>query len=353
MEFSIPPQLLLIISSAVVLIGALGIRIVGDARAISRTNALNRQLIKASRARLKTGVSVIIELGRKADSIMPLLDHLSDQSYKKLETIIVIKQTAGKNARPALNHYKRAHPELHIRLVSFKAGLTLHEIVRRFSTKPLVITLSADQTLSRHFFSHISVDYALEHPDRIIPRHFGKLDNRLRTAFTANTMRNSLHAAATSQKILPGIIYKRASLLRAPKVERIEFSPSAYIVTPAPSTKSSLLAGLSTIRLRWFNVLTLIVAVLGLIYVSISLEPSDRLALLGLIIGVYALMYITNLIGLKAYSLVEKISLALLSPIFMLYQVLSYSWSSVLALSRIPKRFYDFSRQLLPRKKYS
>jgi hypothetical protein len=352
MEFIVPTQLLLVIASAVVLLSALVIRIVRDAGAVNQVAQLNRLLIKAGRARLKTGVSVILELNRKADTIIPLLDHIAEQSYKKLEVIIVIKQTAGKNARPTLTRYKRAHPEVQLRLINFKAGMTLPEIVRRYAQKPLVMTLSADQRLSPDFFSHISVDYALEHPDRIIPRRMGMLDNRLRTALAAYAT-SMTKTASTSQEMLPGIVYKRASLLRASKSEPTAVNSSTYIMAPTLSVKSALSRSLSTSRLSWPLTLLVLIALSGLIYTGISLKLSDQLFLLALIIGVAVFMYITDLVGIKAYSPLEKMSLILLSPFFMLYRGISYLWEVILTFARALKQAYNFSKQLLPRKKYS
>jgi hypothetical protein len=351
MEFVIPTQLLLVIASAVVLLSALVIRIVRDARAVNQVAQLNRLLIKAGRARLKTGVSVVLELNRKADTIIPLLDHIAEQSYKKLEVIIVIKQTAGKNARLTLTRYKRAHPEVQLRLINFKAGMTLTEIVRRYAQKPLVMTLSADQRLSPDFFSHISVDYALEHPDRIIPRRMGMLDNRLRTALAAYA--TAITKTASTTEILPGIVYKRASLLRASKSEPTAVNSSTYVMAPTLSVKSALSRSLSTSRLNWPLTLLVLTALSGLIYTGISLKLSDQLFLLALIIGVAVFMYITDLVGIKAYSPLEKMSLILLSPFFMLYRGISYLWEVILTFARALKQAYNFSKQLLPRKKYS
>jgi hypothetical protein len=343
MEFTVPPQLLLVIASAIILLTALGARVVRDASAISQAHRLNRQLIKVGRSRLKTGVSVVIELHKKADTIIPLLNHLHDQSYAKLEVIIILKHTAGKNARPVLTRYKQTHSGIRLRLVSHRVGMTQFEVIRRFATNPLVMTLFADQKLSPHFFSHISIDYALERPDYIIPKQYAALDNTIRSALVSHAVfLNSKSAAASTSTLVSGIVYKRASLLRRPKTEHTRLSHSSYTVT---SAKPYAARGLSTPRITVSKLMLIIAAILGLLYVALSLKLPDTLFLLGLIVAAYVFIYATSLIGLKAYSLIEKISLVLLSPLFMTYRIISYIREIVLIFGRTSKRLFTLVRR--------
>jgi hypothetical protein len=83
------------------------LRLFMDARDIQADAKIAQNLRNLGRKHAQQKVTVVVELGKRADSITPLLDHLFSSPYKKLEVIVLIKHTAGKNAKRQLELYRQ------------------------------------------------------------------------------------------------------------------------------------------------------------------------------------------------------------------------------------------------------
>jgi hypothetical protein len=316
MDF-IPPQLVLVIVCALILFITLILSVVRDARAVRAASALNRLFIQSGKRQAHRSVSVILHLDKRAESITPLLDQLFGQGYSKLEVIIVIKQTAGKYARTRLTSYKKAN-QANIRLVTYRAGLSDTDITSRYATSEFVMRLLPDMTLSKQFFSSISFDYLLTRADGIIPRSYTRLDNTIKKAIASDKRTLIPQSPIDLTVITPGVVYKRRSILKHPKHLSIAPSQAAFILDSgkvSPKTRPQ-------VKLVWFIIVAIIHIALAAYIVT--LDWSDKPLLLAVYFGALIFLYVSSLIGLKAYSPLEKVSLILLSPIFLVSRAAAY-----------------------------
>jgi hypothetical protein len=316
MDF-IPPQLMLIIVCALTLFITLTLSVIRDAQAVRAAGKLNRLFIQSGKRQAQRSVSVILHLDKRAESIIPLLDQLFGQGYSKLEVIIVIKQTAGKNARTSLTSYKKTN-QANIRLVTYRAGLSDKDVTSRYVTSEFIMRLLPDMTLSKQFFINISFDYLLTRADGIIPRFYTRLDNTIRKAIASDKRTLVPQSPVDLTIITPGVVYKRRSLLKLPKHPSIVPSQATFILDSgkiAPKTRPR-------VRLVAFVALVLIHGALATYIVT--LDWPERLLLLAVYFGALAFLYISSLINHKAYSPLEKVSLILLSPIFLVSRTATY-----------------------------
>jgi hypothetical protein len=316
MDF-IPPQLVLVIVCALILFITLMLSVLRDAQAVRAAGKLNRLFIQSGKRQAQRSVSVILHLDKRAESITPLLDHLFGQGYAKLEVIIVIKQTAGKNARTQLTSYKKAS-QANMRLVTYRAGFSDKDVISHYATSEFVMRLLPDMTLSKQFFTNISFDYLLTRADGIIPRSYTRLDNTIKKAIASDKRTLIPQSSVDLIVITPGVVYKRRSLLKFPKHPSIVPSQAAFIL----DSGKLALEGRPRVRLVWLIALVVIHAALATYIVT--LDWSERLLLLAVYLGALAFLYISSLLNLKAYSPLEKVSLILLSPIFLVSRTATY-----------------------------
>jgi hypothetical protein len=316
MDF-IPPQLMLVIVCALVLFVTLILSVIRDARAVRAAGALNRLFIQSGKRQAQKSISVILHLDKRADSILPLLDQLFAQGYAKLEVIIVIKQTAGKNARTQLAAYKKAN-QANLRLVTYRAKLSDTDISSRYATSEFVMRLLPDMTLSKGFFTSISFDYLLSRADGITPRFYTRLDNTIKKAIASDKRTLLPESPVDLITVTPGIVYKRRSLLKHPKQPLIVLSQTAFILDSGKLTPKSR----PRIRLGWL--IPILVVHGALVAYIVTLDWSERLLLLAVYFGALIFLYISSLINHKVYSPLEKVSLILLSPIFLVSRIASY-----------------------------
>jgi hypothetical protein len=313
----IPPQLMLVIVCTLILFITLILSVIRDAQAVRAAGKLNRLFIQSGKRQAQRSVSVILHLDKRAESITPLLNQLFGQGYAKLEVIIVIKQTAGKHARTQLNSYKKAN-RANLRLVTYRAGLSDKDVVSRYATSEFVMRLLPDMTLSKQFFSNISFDYLLTRADGIIPRFYTRLDNTIKKAIASDKRTLTPQSPVDLTVITPGIVYKRRSLLKHPKHPSIVPSQAAFILDSgktAPKVRPQ-------IKLVWFIIVAIIH--IALTAYIVTLDWPEKLLLLAVYFGALAFLYISSLINHKAYSPLEKVSLILLSPIFLVSRVAAY-----------------------------
>jgi hypothetical protein len=316
MDF-IPPQLMLVIVCALILFITLMLSVIRDAQAVRAASKLNRLFIQSGKRQAQRSVSVILHLDKRAESITPLLDQLFGQGYSKLKVIIVIEQTAGKNARTRLAAYKKAN-QANLRLVTYRAGLSDKDVISRYATSEFVMRLLPDMTLSKQFFTNISFDYLLTRADGIIPRSYTRLDNTIKKAIASDKRTLIPQPPVDLTTITPGAVYKRRSILKNPKRPLIVPSQAAFILD---SGKTALKTR-PRVKLVWF--IALAATHIALATYIITLDWSEKPLLLAVYLGALAFLYISSLLNLKAYSPLEKVSLILLSPIFLVSRVAAY-----------------------------
>ena len=108
-------------------------------------------LIKDARNKSRRSFTLVTSLTRRAETIIPLLDHLEGFRYKKLQVIVIVKQTAGPNAKRMLEAYRR-RSGLHLTIVKHRRGLSYETVVGRYATGDYVMQIDSTDRLSPRFF---------------------------------------------------------------------------------------------------------------------------------------------------------------------------------------------------------
>lgn len=147
MNFIIPTSITSIVIACLLFLFAV-IQIAIDAIDIRRSRRLYKTLIAVAKSQNKQSFTVVVELTRQATTLLPLLDHLYQHNYSKLEVIVVIKHSAGKNARTVLERYRRANRIKGLKLVKHVRGLSNSDILRRYGSGSLAMMLGSDERLS-------------------------------------------------------------------------------------------------------------------------------------------------------------------------------------------------------------
>jgi len=331
--------------AALCLVGiAIVLRLASDAKDISNTARLNQHLRELGKKKAKKMIGVVIELRKKADTIVPLLDEIYAQRYSQQEILILVHHTAGKNATSVLRQYKAKHKIKNFHIITVRAKMTVVDLVKQYSRATLVTVLTPEQHISKQFFDTITLDYSPMTPDKILLSRRIILDKTIRSAFEAQiTMWRQMILKRKKPMMSPalssGVVYKRSSLLSTRGSGTSIYSSSASIAE-TPSTKKIFqrqvisYAGLFR-RSVGFILTVLIFAGLG--YVFVAAAPQEILVLSVSIIVTYLLIYIGMISKEVGYSRIDKLNLILLAPIFIIIYGLLYIAGIVLALFRLPR----------------
>jgi hypothetical protein len=334
-----------IIAALCVIGAAIILRLISDAKDIRSNAILSRHLQELGKKKAEKMIGVVIELRKKADTIIPLLDELYAQQYKHQETIILVHHTAGKNAISTLRHYGAKHAATKsFHIVTMRAKMTVIDVIKKYSHSTLITMLTPDQHISKRFFSNIALDYSLKKPDRIILGRRVILNKTIRSALQAQTMMWRQIIIKRKQKIVPqtfssGIVYKRSSLTSKHSSGEVIYSSTSSIAEIA-STKKIFRQHIISFANLFRRVLGLIITILafvGIGFVLVSATPQEILVLAISITAAYVLMYVGMLVRETDYSGVDKLNLTLLTPIFLILYALLYIAGVVLSLLTLPR----------------
>ena len=329
MEFITPASLPTSIAATVILLAMVVVRIRHDRTNISQSNNIYRALINLGKKHALKSFSIMIELDRKADFILPLLDQLRDQNYKKLELIVIIKHTAGKNARSTIMSYGRKNPSIKIRTVKHIAKQKISDAILHSAINPYVMVMSPAFQLSKDFFINASLDIMAQKPDVLTIKSYQQLDNSLLAAYVAHI---GIPTKISNDDIQVGVVYLRSNLLNKPnrnlKTINSTLAHATVIQTPhiVPST--------IIFKQKIYNLPVVMTGIGAVTYVIIAMSRQDQLLLITLLALSYTVNYAINLLSVKAYSTLDKISLILLAPIFMVYRVLEFAINTLKQLRR-------------------
>lgn len=332
MEFFIPTTLVGIISA--VLIGILVIaRILQDMREVRRSRNLMRRLVNIGKLTSMQKFSAIVELDRRPDSIIPLLDHIYEQNYKGLQIIVVIKHTAGKNAQVYLGKYRRSNKRTNLRLVKHTAGLTVSDVVRKYATGQMIIRLDPDHRLSPNFFADLSLDFVTNQnvviKPRLLNRPYKSIASGLKVHFTLWSQALGRHrmSLANASSVSSGFVYKKQQLAKQGQVVPVIVSNRAYIMNqPNKIRLSSLVASSLPETTRLFRSTTfslgLLAVIAGIVTVGVITSLRDAIILMIVMAALYFISALSIQLQTKGYSIWDHINLALLIPFGLLYGLL-------------------------------
>jgi hypothetical protein len=346
MELFIPHTPLAIVIAAFLAL-IVGLKILKDAKEIRSSRQTHSTIMKFVKKKNVPRFGVVIELSRTADTIMPLLDHLYDQNYKSLEIVVMVKHTAGKYAQSKLMYYRRKNQYKNLKIIKHSKGMNMTTVIRRHISSEFVMQLHSNNTLSEGFFSRVAIEFLDNGASVIVPRrHIAPGKTVLGALCAAFSVWQHIFAVFSTpnfkeSKPVLGMVYRRKSLLNdtglnAVYIARIAVHDVAEVSWKTMFKKVAIITSklLRTIRVRLAFVAGMIV-IAGL---SAYIWNEDTLLFAEFIVAIYSVAYGLSLLGLKDYSLSERINLLLFAPFSLVFGILVglyslltifYNWSGL------------------------
>jgi hypothetical protein len=298
-------------------------QIVADVRRVAASRRLYGELFTQLRRQQAKPVTVVIDLRRAAETILPLLNHLQQQKYAKLTVIVILRQTAGSRAQAKLATYRRTKHYPQLRLVKHRKGMTILSVVRRYAPRGLVTQLTASDRVGRDFFFQASLQFADVRVGAVLPRIQMILTTRLSSAFQAvtfvwNDFKKSLMTPLPlDETIQPGAIYRVKALLGGTlPTTRTIYSQTIYLHRqPHTNFLEESAAGFGQLHAKtsW------LIVVFALLCLYSAVVSGGTLGYF--LLALYCLLFGFRLGAIKGYSPLDKLTLVLFSPLSVLFFV--------------------------------
>jgi len=336
MEFILPSS-----PAGIIIVSLLGlfvaIQITVDSVDIKATKRIYKQLIQVGKKHSKKTFTVVVTLNKRAESISQLLDHVYGLGYENLQVIVIVKHTAGRNARAKLTSMRRKHQWQNLYVIGHKKGQSDQILVRRYSKGDLIIELLPSSRLNSTFFDDLSYELLLNPHSTFAPIEQHRLDTSLTNALASHfELWASLISRIIKRKVrvrthTPLIAHNHHSALTdgfvsaktAHKATITSFPPLPNSRILATSYIHAIVRSLSplkvTVEVTLFAVVTLILSRL--------LDRGDLMMLVYLVVALYITTYALNMLRQKELSAIDKLNLFLLSPFALIYGlgILAYS----------------------------
>lgn len=308
----------------VFILATLSVHLVTTMRALKDQRRVQATLLRAAKLKARRSFTVLIHLSRRADSIWPLLDHLAHHNYRKLQVIVVVRQTAGSKAAATLRAYRRTMPALSLSIVTYRKGLLDADVIRRYGTGDYIMTMMPAMRLSPQFFTYLS--YALvERPAAMLVRYYRRPDRTLLSAFASlDALWRAIgyrmaHRTHSIDALEPSIVMAKRALLAGQPVEAksVLFEDYGIDLTYAPvmpfiSSRSSAVAA------------TIIVA-FGIVAAWLIIA-STPVTVVPFVIALMACLYLFSSIiimtSMKGYSTIQFLLLSSVVPFYPSYLIL-------------------------------
>ncbi|MES2631074.1 MAG: hypothetical protein V4611_03890 [Patescibacteria group bacterium] len=315
-EFLVTPIGLIIILTAVFLAT---MHVLSVNRSLKDTKATRDALLEQAKFQSLQSFTAITSVTKKANEVYAVLSHLDSHAYKKLQVVVVIEQTAYKNAKSHLEAYKKAHSSLDMRIVVRGKNTQDRAILRRYAKGEYVIRLTPKDQLTKSFFQYAS--YALTHDVQALRiRSLVKPEVSLTSGFISLlSLWRALIQYITRRSIkatglIDGVIVKR-SVLEADKQyqARAILHEEFAIVSSAQQLRSTTKLPL----IHSIAYLLITAAILAALSFTYSATPSTIfVASLLLLLAAYVISSCLLLLSQKGLTFKESLTLILLIPFY-------------------------------------
>jgi hypothetical protein len=278
--------------------------------------------------------TILIDLRRRADTIIPLLNNLATQRHKRLDVLIIMKHTAGKNARPTLEQYQAAHPELHLMIMPHQKGTSMIQYAHGTATTDVVMQMTDKQLLSDNFLTLAALPFIDHRISVVQPRSHIVTGNSLASACHA-VMATWQHffrlvrvAGQPLNTLQPGFIYRRSDLLASFSTSPL-YRPQLAIRTAATTSWRDLMSTTAPRHLAArVTLVTINIVMVALLATSalFAIHKEQSGFLFGFLIGCYVVHYGLIQLSLRGYSIRENINIIFFAPFSLLALPLASVW---------------------------
>lgn len=293
-----------------------------------------KYLINDARQRSRRSFTIIITLSRRADTIMPLLDHLRAFNFTKLQVVVVIKQTAGSRAQRSLEAYRRK-TGLKLTIVNYRRGLTTATLAGRYATGDYVMQIDSIDRLSSRFFDLVSQILYSTHASALVVRnHLRPRQTFLQAATSITYLFNGLGLVIgiNRDKSRQHLIIKR-KLLASGK----EFTARPYLAEQVHidmSTSQTKLV-LSPTYLSFSAVIGALMIVTYYLIGRLA-GPYEASIFAIALLTTLAICVVVLMASLRGYKLIDYIDMVLFVPLLPIYA--TYKLLTLLVVHSRPSR---------------
>lgn len=302
-------------------------------REILESRVLHHYSVKVDKNHKTRPITVFVEMLGGIDSIIPTLDHLYSHNYAGLKIVVFINSSAGIRDEMKLKKYGRAHGYRGLKLINGGQEINIQEVVRLYGVSSLFMILKTGEYLSDGFLEIVSIKSTYVTGEIVAwPQQVMILNNKITNAIKAlEIIMRQFTNRITGKKIelrpiIPGIVYRKNG-------KTIDFAKKNYTVRPDDKLyilDSNIKTALSdnlfdSINKSEFFLVTLrgALTVGVLIFLTsiafILLDSRDLILLIISVAVIYTLSAIVAQTQSGYYSLIDNISLALLSPLSLIY----------------------------------
>jgi len=137
MDFIIPTSKLSILIACILAV-FITFHIVVDIKEIIHSKKLHRNLMVIATKHSAKTISVVIQLSKSPDTIIPLINHLYGHKYPGLE-VIIINNSTSKNSNKLLIKYRRDNKIKQLKIINYKKDWKIRDYLRRYGTGKLAM----------------------------------------------------------------------------------------------------------------------------------------------------------------------------------------------------------------------
>jgi len=360
MDFIIPTSKLSILIACILAV-FITFHIVVDIKEIIHSKKLHRNLMVIATKHSAKTISVVIQLSKSPDTIIPLINHLYGHKYPGLE-VIIINNSTSKNSNKLLIKYRRDNKIKQLKIINFKKDWKIRDYLRRYGTGKLAMILTDEMRLSKDFFTNASIESISNNKAiAVLPRQHTSLNRTIVSALMANVnnFRQLFQLSKMRTSVMPlrpGLIYNRKLILsnRKTTVILLPISQQLYVsnISNVSSIKNylqqSVLDTSRTLKSRYGSLMSFFLAFIIILCFAL-LNSSEILFLAVFIIALYTLTILLMQFYFKGYSLTERTCLVLISPFNILAKIVIFFcvFVRLIILSTIKFRLF-LKLRLLP-----
>lgn len=283
-------------------------QLVLTARGSRETCRIHAALMADAKKRARRTFGVIIPLARRAETVFPLLDHLYAQHYDKLQIIVVVKQTAGRNAEKDLQAYRKANKVKGLKVVRYRAGQDMATL----TASQYVLEMQPTDRLTARFFEVASLILTTHRPNALAIRTIVLPERTFASAYQACGIVLRSVLSAVAPRALPSSRMAARRVTLGEDVAPVRLASYQFGIYQQEAVLPSLKQLLATI-------LAGVVTYGALVTVFIFTDPLFTPVIVAFIAGSHALLMAIIFTAIRGYRFIDYLNMLLFVPLAPLY----------------------------------
>lgn len=306
----------------VVIVTAVLAQIVVTARAVRETSKVRSALLESAKKSSLRRITVVLELRRRAASLFDMLDHLAAHQYKKLDVVVIVRSSAGKNASTDLQYYADANGLNSLQVIPYRRGVSDKTVAEK-AKGAVLLKLDGSMRLSERFFERVSYGF-MAAPDALLVRTYLRPGRTLISAWQSlSSLWRSLFVPLHHRPVYNGQLVAGVPVLKSVIKKESDYSVEPYLFDEygIDMTQVSLRSRHYSWPIRLVIVAVIIVLAMLVAYLMFDTSPGLLAFVAWLMFAVYIISSLLLLSGLKGLGRLERFLVFALIPFYPLYLV--------------------------------